>query len=116
MPVLKLYYDQSLDPAVSAGAKALDADLSAMMRDTLGADSRKCQIIMVAAGQVSPFPVYVDLQFRANTARDRDALSRAIQEIARIVTSALNAGVRIRAFAIDPEVLYALDVPVEASG
>jgi len=110
MPVVKLFYDEALDAAVRAGGDAIEAGLAEVLRTRLFADPAKCQIIMVPAARVTPMPVYVDIQFRANERRTQEVVAGAMQEVARILGDVLGAGLRIRAFDIDQSGLHALDV------
>lgn len=110
MPVLKIYYDETLDGAVRRHRDEIQTGLERMMREVLRADPAKCQVIMTAAAHVTPLPIYVDMQFRANDHRTRDVVAAAMQDVACILGDALGAGIRIRAFDIDQAGLHALDV------
>ena len=110
MPVLKIQYDEKLHATVQAHRSQIQIDLEAVLTDTLAADPAKCQIIMQSSLLCSPMPVYVDLQFRANDYRTREVVAGATQSIKQVLQQYLNAGIRIRAFDIDPAVLHALDV------
>ncbi len=109
MPVLKIYYDESLDEAVRTHRAAIRQGMEGMMRDVLAADPAHCQVMMVASHHCTPKPVFVELQFRAKAHRTRAVVARAIDEVARILHLTLDCGLRIRAFDIDEDNLHALD-------
>lgn len=110
MPVIRIFYDETLDVAIRANRMQIQAELEAMMREVLAADPTKCQVVMCAVMHATPLPVYVDLQFRANDDRTRAVVAKAMERTATAITAAIGAGVRIRAFDIDQATLHALDV------
>lgn len=110
MPVIKIFYDETLDTAMRRARAQVQADLEAMMRDVLAADPAKCQVVMCAVMNATPLPVYVDLQFRANGHRSRPVVAEAMARTAAAITAATGTGIRIRAFDIDQPILHALDV------
>lgn len=110
MPVVKIFFDESLDDAVRNHRTAIQAGLERMMRDVLAADPAKCQVVMVASGHCTPKPVYVDMQYRAEDHRDRAVVAQAMQNVAAVLQGALGCGLRIRAFDIDQTALHALDL------
>lgn len=109
MPVLKIFYEESLDVRVQAGRADIQAGLERMMRETLKADPDKCQIVMCTAKHMSPKPVYVDMQFRANEYRTPAVVGEAMQQVAEVLSKAIGAGIRIRAFDIDQSTLHAFE-------
>ncbi len=109
MPVLTIYYDESLDEAVGAHRAAIQDGLEAMMRDVLVADPANCQVVMVAARHSSPKPVHVALQFRAKAHRTRAVVAEAMDHVASVLHVSLQCGLHIRAFDIDQASLHALD-------
>lgn len=115
MPVLKIFYDESLDSRVRAKRHDIQGDLNRMMRDVLAADPAKCQVIMIPTMHCTPKPVYVDLQFRANPHRTQDVVERAMQDISGVLLHYLKVGLRIRGFDIDQATLHALDVDAEGA-
>jgi hypothetical protein len=110
MPVLKIFYDETLDATVRSRRHDIEAGLAVMMRNVLNADPAKCQVVLCSSVHVSPLPVYVDMQYRANDHRTADVVAAAMRDTATVLTDALNAGIRIRAFDIDQATLHALDV------
>ncbi len=110
MPVIKIFYDETLDAAMRANRADIQIKLETMMRQVLAADPAKCQVLMCPAMQATPLPVYVDLQFRANDHRTRHVVAKAMEHTAAAITMATGTGVRIRAFDIDQAILHALDV------
>ncbi|MES0811859.1 hypothetical protein ABLO27_20385 [Roseibium sp. SCPC15] len=113
MPILKIFYDDKLDPLVRANRTRIQEGLERMMREVLLADPDHCQVIMCASIHCTPKPVYVDMQFRAKEHRTREVVAQAMEAIAEVMLKALAAGVRIRAFDIDQAMLHALDVEGE---
>jgi 3-oxoacyl-[acyl-carrier-protein] synthase III len=113
MPILKIFYDDKLDPLVRANRTQIQEGLERMMREVLLADPDHCQVIMCASIHCTPKPVYVDMQFRAKEHRTREVVAQAMEAIAEVMLKALAAGVRIRAFDIDQVMLHALDVEGE---
>lgn len=111
MPVLKLFYDESLDSTVRKNSESIVAGLEALIRDLMHAEAAKCQIILTSAFHMSPLPIYVDLQFRATEERTTTTVSVAMTEIARLLIDNLGEGIRIRAFDINQAHLHALDIP-----
>lgn len=109
MPVIRIFYDETLDPVMRAGRTGIQDKLEAMMREVLAADPAKCQVVMSAVMHATPKPVYVDLQFRANDHRTRDVVSEAMERTAEAILSVTGTGIRIRAFDIDQATLHALD-------
>jgi len=110
MPVLKIFYRDTLDTEVCKHGVHIQEALESMMRNTLRADPARCQVIMLSAGHVTPKPVFVEMQFRANNHRTPEIVSDAMQRVAEILQRALGVGIRIRAFDIDQASLHALDV------
>lgn len=110
MPVLKIFYRDTLDTEVRKHGVHIQEALEAMMRNTLRADPAKCQVIMLSAGHVTPKPVFVEMQFRANNHRTPEVVSDAMQEVAGILRRTLGVGLCIRAFDIAQAGLHALDV------
>ena len=110
MSVLKIFYDDALESAIRDNRLQIVAGLEKMMRERLRADPAKCQIIMSAAMHISPLPVYVDMQFRANEFRCCDVVAEAMKDIATILQGCLATSIRIRSFDIDESTLHALDV------
>jgi hypothetical protein len=110
MPVIKIFYDETLDPKVRNARGDIQAGLEAMMRENLAADPTKCQVVLCASMHVTPLPVYVDMQYRANDYRTAEVVAGAMRKTADVLTAALGAGVRIRAFDIDQATLHALDI------
>ncbi|MEM9629704.1 MAG: hypothetical protein AAGA50_00165 [Pseudomonadota bacterium] len=113
MPILKIFYDETLDVLVRANRLHIQEGLERMMREVLLADPDHCQVIMSASVHCTPKPVYVEMQFRAKDHRTQEVLARAMDTIAELMLKALAAGVRIRAFDIDEAMLHALDVEGE---
>lgn len=107
MPVLKIYYEDSLDDAVRTHRAAIQDGLETMMRDVLAANPANCQVVMVASRHCSPKPVYVDFQFRATAHRTQAVVAQAMADIASVIGGLLNCGMRIRAFDIDQTCLHA---------
>ena len=110
MPVLKIYYDESLDEAVRANRAAIHDGLERMMREVLAADPANCQVVMVGSRHCSPKPVYVDMHFRAKSHRTGAVVEKAMDEVARVLRESLQCGLRIRAFDIDQAALHAFDI------
>lgn len=109
MPVLKLFYDESLDKVVREHSQSLVTELAELLRHHLRAEPEKCQIMLLPVAYMSPLPVYIDLQFRANEHRSCEVLTNAMQAIAGTVGQSCGTGLRIRAFDIDQAGLHALD-------
>ena len=109
MPVLTIHYDSSLDAQVSERQEVLSRGFVSILRERLFADPNRCQIVMLRALRAEPFPVYVRLDFRARDARTPEAVGRALQALAELITAELKAGVRLRAFAVESSILFALD-------
>ncbi|MEM7123075.1 MAG: hypothetical protein AAF563_17480 [Pseudomonadota bacterium] len=109
MPVLTIYYDESLDDAVRAHCAAIQEGLEAVMRDVLVADPAKCQVVLVVARHASPKRVHVALQYRAKPHRTRAVVAEAMNQVASVLHGALGCGLHIRAFDIDQSFLHALD-------
>ncbi|MGO2236810.1 hypothetical protein B6N13_05500 [Marinomonas sp. UCMA 3892] len=110
MPVIKIFYSETLDAAVREQNETIQAGLEHMMREVLQADPAKCQVVFSCSTFVTPLPVYVDMQFRANEYRQGAVIETAMDKIVDVVGKALSTGIRIRAFAIDQSTLYARDV------
>ena len=110
MPVLKVFYDEALDETVRTHRAEMTSRFETMMRERLKADPRNCQVVMAPASHMSPTPVYVDMQFRANDYRSREVVEQAMRDISDAVQGALGTSVRIRSFDIDQATLHALDV------
>jgi hypothetical protein len=110
MPVLKIFYTETLDDAARDNSAVIQRTLEGMMLNTLHADPANCQIILVSAVQIAPMPVYVDIQFRANEHRTRDVVSNAMEEVAEVLLRTFGTSIRIRAFDIDQAALHAFDV------
>ena len=109
MPVLKIFFDEDLTDDMRTTRKKIQSGLESMMRDILKADPDKCEVLMISVLHASPKPVYVDMQFRANTHRSPAVVAEAMQEVVRILAPALGVALRIRAFDIDQAGLHALD-------
>lgn len=109
MPVLTIYYDDSLDEAVRTHRVAIQDGLEKMMRDVLVADPANCQVVMVESRHCSPTPVYVDIRFRAKPHRTRAVVAQAMNDVATVVGDALGCEMHIRAFDIDQAALHALN-------
>ena len=109
MPVLKIYYDASVEEAVRTHCAAIQDGMEGMMREVLAAHPAHCQVMLVASHHCAPKPVFVDLQFRAKAHRTRAVVAQAMEEAARVLHTTLGCGLRIRAFAIDQATLHALD-------
>ena len=109
MPVLTIHYDSSLDARVSERQDVLSRGVASILRERLFADPERCQIVMLRALRAEPFPVYLRLEFRAREARTPEAVGAALQALAELITAELKVGVRLRAFAIESSVLFALD-------
>jgi len=110
MPVIKIFYAETLDGAVRNHNHAIQDGMECMMREVLHADPAKCQVVFVPSTFVTPLPIYVDMQFRATEHRQGAVIERAMDKIAAILGEMLSTGIRIRAFAIDQSTLYARDV------
>lgn len=110
MPILQICCDQSLEAALSRSS-TLIAELQRALCDRLDADAAKCQVVMTRGFNVSPLPIFAEIQFRENTHRNSERIAELMQSIAEILTRHLHAGVRIRCFAIEQASLHALDVP-----
>ncbi|MEC3861809.1 hypothetical protein VK792_10980 [Mesobacterium sp. TK19101] len=110
MPVIRIFYDETLDPIMRAGRTEIQDKLEAMMREVLAADPAKCQVVMSAVMHATPKPVYVDLQFRANDHRTRAVVSEAMDRTAAAILAVTGTGIRISAFDIDQATLHALDL------
>jgi hypothetical protein len=109
MPVIRIFYDETLDPVMRSRRGEIQDKLEAMMREVLAADPAKCQLVMSAVMHATPKPVYVDLQFRANDHRTHEVVSEAMTRTAAAIVTATGTGIRIRAFDIDQTTLHALD-------
>ena len=109
MPVLTIHYDSSLDARVSERQDELSRGVASILREKLFADPERCQIVMLPALRAEPFPVYLRLDFRAREARTPEAVAAALQALAKLIAAELKAGARLRAFAVESSVLFALD-------
>ncbi len=110
MPVVKVFADRSLTPRAEAeGARLIEAISGCLVRH-LKAQAEKCQVMIVGETRVStPYPVYVEIHFRASPERDATLVSAALGEMATLIEEALGMPVRLRAFAVDAATLAALD-------
>jgi len=110
MPVLKIHIDQRFDDAVRERGQTLIETLSAVLVGGLAADPAKCQILLLPGAMVSPaYPLYVDLQFRANSRRGSAQIDATLARIAGILEAQFHCAIRLRAFALDESMLFALD-------
>ena len=92
MPVIRIFYDETLDVVMRANREGIQAKLEAMMREVLAADPAKCQVVMCAVMHATPKPVYVDFQFRANDHRTGDVVAKAMEHTAVAIAAATGTG------------------------
>lgn len=109
MPVTTIHYDSSLEARVAERQDALCRGIESILRERLFADPDKCQIVLLRALRAEPFPVYLRLDFRAREARTPEVVGAALRALAGLIEGELKTGVRLRAFALEPGVLHALD-------
>ena len=110
MPVIKIFYTETLDADVRKHNQTIQSGLEHMMREVLHADPAKCQVVFACSAFVTPLPIYVDMQFRATEYRQGAVIEIAMDKIVQVLGETLSTGIRIRAFAIDQSTLYARDV------
>lgn len=114
MPVIRIFYDASLDKVMRSNRTRIQSDIEVVMQETLAADLGNCQVVMCVAMLSTPLPIYVDLQFRANNHRTHAVVDEAIKRLAVTIATASKSGVRIRAFDIDQSSLHHFDFTQEA--
>ncbi|MBJ7556769.1 hypothetical protein [Marinomonas spartinae] len=110
MPVIKIFYAETLDGTIRENQEFIQEGLERMMREVLHANPAKCQIVLLSSTFVSPLPVYVDMQFRATEYRQSIVVEEAMDQVVSVFRQVSPTGIRIRAFSIDQTTLYARDV------
>ena len=107
MPVVRLHHDtQRLD--VDVDWDALASDLATVLKTTLNAEDRTLQIMLVPMRITFGKPIYVEMQARSNEARPAQVIQKAMAEVEGAVDRHTRCQPRIRYFAVDQDLLFAL--------
>jgi hypothetical protein len=114
VPNLKVFVDERLMRDRGASAAGLADALFAALVSEMRADPRHCHVMLVpsvASGRNAP--VYLDLSFRPNPTRTREAVEEAGRRLCDLAARALDAPCRLRARPQPPETWVSVDLAVE---
>jgi hypothetical protein len=106
MPVIKIFCAERPD---AADCRRLAHALSALCKETMGAQPDAIQLLLIAGVQMlDGAPVFVEAHYRDRPDRRGQALAQFLEGVDQAVQQAFGCKPRIRSFAVDQSTLGAV--------